>query len=292
MENLLQKDKNIVYKGKFYPIDFILLTRRSRFFSERIDEYFNIKNIEISDNGIEIPEESIKNFISFCQFEQKEIDITNSNVFSLHQLAIEYNVPGLIQMTSNYIATNNKNLVIQLIYHNYIYNQPDIADEDFISTHFFDYINDLMLIKLPIPILYRILNNPNIQKIDDMDDSHKHQIFNFMFKCLDEHKRSASILFKNCNLNDTDIINRLLNDYKDIFDFNMINSETTVKKIPEMLNEINKMKIEQSKFLSDAQNKFDFFLAKLNELTNIIHIQNEEIGELKETINLQKKRNK
>lgn len=146
-----------------------------------------------------------------------------------------------------------------------------------------------MLVKLPIPILYRILNNPKFQKIDHMDDSHKNQIFEFMFKCLDEHKRSASILFKNCKLNDIDIINRLLNDYIDIFDFNMINSETTVKKIPEMLSEINKMKIEHSKFLSDAQNRLDFFLVKMNELTNIIHIQNEEIGELKETINLQKK---
>lgn len=57
-------------------------------------------------------------------------------MFSLHQLAIEYNVPGLIQITSNYIATNNKNLIIQSIYHNHKYNQPDIADEDFVSTHF------------------------------------------------------------------------------------------------------------------------------------------------------------
>ena len=60
-----------------------------------------------------------------------------------------------------------------------------------------------------------------------MDDQHRNQIFDFMFKCLDEHKKSASILFKNCDLNDAniDIINRLLNDYKDIFDFNMINTK-------------------------------------------------------------------
>lgn len=287
----LRKDKNIIYKEKSYPIDFMVLTRYSLFFYEKQNEYKDIKNIEISDNGIEIHEDSIKNFILFCQFEHSKIHITNSNVFSLRQLAIDYNVPGLIKITNDHITTNNKDLVIQSLYHHYLHNHPDNDDEDYISAHFFDYINDTRLIKLPVAILYRILNNSNIQKIDDMDDQHRNQIFDFMFKCLDEHKKSASILFKNCDLNDAniDIINRLLNDYKDIFDFNMINTKETLKRIPVILNEINKIKLEHTQFLSNAQLQFNSFQTKINELMNLIHNQSEEINVLKDTIDAQKK---
>ena len=287
----LRKDKNMIYKEKSYPIDFMVLTRYSLFFYEKQNEYKDIKNIEISDNGIEIHEDSIKNFILFCQFEHSKIHITNSNVFSLRQLAIDYNVPGLIKITNDHITTNNKDLVIQSLYHHYLHNHPDNADEDYISAHFFDYINDTRLIKLPVAILYRILNNSNIQKIDDMDDQHRNQIFDFMFKCLDEHKKSASILFKNCDLNDAniDIINRLLNDYKDIFDFNMINTKETLKRIPVILNEINKIKLEHTQFLSNAQLQFNSFQTKINELMNLIHNQSEEINVLKDTIDAQKK---
>lgn len=288
MYNYLQKDKNFTYKGKSYPIDFALLTRRSLFFYEKQNEFHNLANIEIHDNGIDITEDAIQYFISFCQFEQNEISITSSNVFSIRQLAIEYNVPGLIKLTNDYITDNNKDLVIQSLHHNHQNNQPDEVDEDYISAHFFDYINDSRLIKLPIPVLYRILNN--IQKINEMDHDHQNQTFEFMFKCLDEHKKPASVLFQNCNFIDahSEILNRLLNEYKNIFDFNMINAETIIKKIPEMLNEINKIKLEHSDFLNNVQNKLDLFQTKIDNLTNLIQVQNEEITNLKNTINLQK----
>lgn len=123
------------------------------------------------------------------------------------------------------------------------------------------------------------------------DDDHKNQIFDFMFQCLDKYKRTASILFQNFDLDviDFTFINRLLNEYEDVFDFNMLNAKTNLKKASEMMSEINKIKLEQSIFYSDVQSKFDFFQAKINDLINIVNNQNREIDELKETICLQNK---
>lgn len=97
MDTFLQKDKSFTYKGKSYSIDFSLLIRRSLFFSEKLNEFKNEQNIEICDTRVGITEDAIQCFISFCQFEQNENHITNSNVLSIRQLAIEYNVPGLIK---------------------------------------------------------------------------------------------------------------------------------------------------------------------------------------------------
>ena len=107
-------------------------------------------------------------------------------MFSIHQLAIEHNVPGLIKLTHNYITDNCKDLAIQSLLHNLQLNQPFANDANYISAYFFNYINDSRLFKLPV--LYRILNNPKLQKINEMDHDHQNQIFDFMFKCLDEHK--------------------------------------------------------------------------------------------------------
>ena len=123
------------------------------------------------------------------------------------------------------------------------------------------------------------------------DDEHQNQIFDFMFHCLDKYKKPASILFQNFDLDviDFTFINRLLNEYEDIFDFNMLNAKTNLKKASEMMSEIKKIKLEQSIFYSDVQSKFDFFQAKINDLINIVNNQNREIDELKETICLQNK---
>lgn len=109
---------------------------------------------------------------------------------------MEYIVPGLIKLTNDYITDNNKGFVIQSLHHNHQNNQLDEVDEDYISAHFFDYINDSRLIEFPIPVLYIIPNNPNLTKFNEMDQDHQNQTFKFMFKCIDEHKKQASIYLK------------------------------------------------------------------------------------------------
>lgn len=288
--NLLQTDKNFVYKGKIYPIDFVLLTRRSQFFRNHQKEYDNITNIEIYDNGIDIPEDSINSFISFCQFEQNDLKITELNVYPLRHLAIKYEVPGIVELTSNYIASNNENLALQSLHFNLQHNLPDSTDEDFISTHFFDYINDSKLLQLPVPVIYRLLRKSKFSKINNLDDEHQNQLFDFLFKCLDEHKKQASILFSDIEIKDlrSNVIHLLLNEYASIFDFNMINSKNSLKMVYEMLGEINKMKFEQQSFLLDVKNKFEKLQAQIDDLTKIVGLQKSEISDLKKTVSLQK----
>ena len=63
-----------------------------------------------------------------------------------------------------------------------------------------------------------------------------------------------------------------------------------MKRIPVILNEINKIKLEYTQFLSNAQLQFNSFQTKINELMNLIHNQSEEINVLKDTIDAQKKK--
>lgn len=284
-------DKNFVYKGKKYPVDFMILTRFSKFFFDNQEQYNNISDIEISEDGIEISEEEIQNFICFCQFKQNEVKITHSNVFSLRHLAIKYEVPILIQSTTDYIMNNNKDLILQSLLYNSQRNQPDPTDENFISSHFFNFITNTELSKLSIPVLYRILTNPMMEKVSDMNDFHQKQLFEFIFKCLDEHKRPASVLFQIFEVDDinNDVFNRLFNEYEDIFDFNMIKSKTNIKKMSELMSKINKIDLEFSKYRSNVQCKLDSFQAKLDELTNVIDMQKNEINDLKKQIDLQTK---
>lgn len=65
-------------------------------------------------------------------------------------------------------------------------------EEALISQSLFEYIDGPQLISLPIPILYRILVAQNITSMKLADQN---RIIDFLFKCLDHHKRNASMLF-------------------------------------------------------------------------------------------------
>ena len=88
-----------------------------------------------------------------------------------------------------------------------------------------------------------------------MNSTNQNQFIEFLFKCLDKHERKASILFTKLDLENgrVDLISRLLNDYSDVFDFEMVNPKFMMKTFTELLNDANKLKIESANKTSEIQ---------------------------------------
>ena len=63
---LIRYNKNFVYKGKKYPIDFNLIITNSNYFYNKRDQFTNIEDIQLTEELINITEESIPIFISSC----------------------------------------------------------------------------------------------------------------------------------------------------------------------------------------------------------------------------------
>ena len=115
----------------------------------------------------------------------------------------------------------------------------------------------------------------------------------FLFDCLDYHKRSASVLFSVINIDENHkyVIDKLLNDYSDVFDFNYLNV-SLVKKVHDLSSEMKKMnmKFEQQKQEME-QMKTDFngiFEQQKQEMeqmktdfSNIFEQQKQEMEQMK-----------
>lgn len=112
LKPLNRTDKNFVYKGKKYPIDFSLVKKYSNYFYRKRKEYKDVQDIDIAEMNL-ISEESFQCFVSCCQ--QENFLLNDSNVLALHQLSIQYEVTELTKATENYITNNNKDLVFQSI---------------------------------------------------------------------------------------------------------------------------------------------------------------------------------
>lgn len=242
----IRANKNFIYKGKKYPIYFSMVKMYSNYFYKNKVHYKSIEDIELKPDNYEIVDEAIPMFIACCQNEP--FDINDSNIFSLYQLSIQYDVPVLNKLTSQYINKNQKQLIFQSILYKLQYSNVNIdlsAEEDLIASNFFDYIKDEQLVSLPVNVLYRIINNQQL-KINSMDLTKQGQFIDFLFKCLDKHQREASILFLNLDIENERIgvLTQLLNRYSNIFDFNFINSKYLSKSASFLLNELQKLKIE------------------------------------------------
>lgn len=258
---LIRANKNFVYKDKKYPIDFSLIKKNSNYFYNNRDQYKMVEDIQLSDDFISITEDSIRSFISSCQNEPFEIN--DSNVFSLHQLSTKYDVPCVISLTEEYIKDHNKSLVFQSIQYKIQlqeqhFNDSTISislenDEESIASNFFDFINNEHLLNLPIPVLYRIVNHPKLD-INQMDEIKKTQFIDFLFKCLQKHKKEASILFLNLDLENQriDIFSKLIIEYSDTFDFSMINPKFLMKTTTDLLSELSKLKNDYSNSISQV----------------------------------------
>ena len=88
------------------------------------------------------------------------------------------------------------------------------SEEEYLSKHLKEYLNNENIIILRIPVLERILqlyyqNQEKANLISQKD------MIDFLFKCLDYHGREASILFNNIDFKGEEIyvIRRLLNQF-------------------------------------------------------------------------------
>lgn len=286
-------DKNLIYKKEKIPVDYELLARSSKYFYDKKESYKNIENIEISEY-FEINIESFKQFISCCQNEFIKID--NINVFPLYQLSVIYQVPELKQLTLNYIKSYQKDLIFQTIAflkkvqnHNYNLDFDLKSEEEFIANDFFQYVDNKEMFSLPIDVLYSILNNYNIN-INNLNSEEQDKMVDFLFKCLDKKGKQASVLFLNLDLKNQriDLLTKLVHHYKDIFDFNMINSTLNINSIYESMNNLSALKIEYSKKFDELNNQMNIKNQELNDkisdLTDLINSQQKQIKSLEEQL--------
>lgn len=264
LKPLIRANKNFIYKNKKYPIDFILVAQNSNYFFSRRDQYDEIHDIVLPEEHITISEDSIHCFISSCQNEF--FDINDSNVLSLHHLSIKYEVPCLLNLTDQYIKEHDKSLIFQSIQYKYeLQNSEETNvlnslenDENTIAINLFDYIDNEQLVNLPIPVLYRIINNPRLD-FDQLNQTNKKQLIDFLFKCLKRHKKEASVLFVNLNLENqrVEIFSKLINEYSDVFDFSMINSKFLMKTTTDLLSELSQLKQNYSNSISQIEQLFE-----------------------------------
>ena len=98
---LLNRTKHFLFNHKKYQFDFELIKNNSNYFFSKRNEYKEIHDIVLLLEPIDISEESIPLFIS--SLHNDSFEINDSNVFSLHQLSIQYEVSVLNELSSQYI---------------------------------------------------------------------------------------------------------------------------------------------------------------------------------------------
>ena len=125
-----------------------------------------------------------------------------------------------------------------------------------------DFIQKEELLSLPIEFLYRILSlfYQNQQNKNEI----KSYVTTFLFNCLDKYGKPASVLFNVVDFEDQrfEVVNRLLENYSNKFDFNMIN-QTLIKTVKDLTSEITKQKEEYSMMFKQMQ---EFYKEQLTEL--------------------------
>ena len=276
--------KNLSYNGKHYQIDFDLMIQNSIYFNEHQNEFSSLGNIELNET-MDITDDIIQTFVDYCL--NKPIKITENNIFYLNYFSKKYEMKNLYEETSSYIDENFKTLIFKSLQFknqgdNLSNDQIDTSTEEkFLSEHLYDHIEDEIMLKLPISVLDRILKSYICHYKKDKEKEMP-KIKEFLFKCLDKYQRDASILFSNLNCDDIDreMIIKLCENYKDIFDFNMLNSKslfiTTYELIKELrynkneiqeirkeyLSNLEKMKNEQLSFQKNFESKFCSYIDK------------------------------
>lgn len=293
LKPLIRYNKNFVYKDKKYPIDFNLIINNSNYFYEKREEFANIQDIKLAEDLFDISEESIPLFVS--SLHNDPFEINNSNVFSLHQLSIKYEVPHLNSETDQFIQKYGATLIFQSIQYKYKLQQQasnetidsiDIEkDEEYIATNLFDYIDNEQLLNLPISILYRIINNPKLD-INRLNETRMNQLIDFLFKCLDKYKKEASILFLNLDLENQriELFTKLINEYSDVFDFNMISPKFLMKTTTDLLSQLAQLKQNYSNSVSQVNQLLNKIESNNSKFENIIGQRDELFSQLSQKL--------
>ena len=284
----LRNEKYFVYQKKRYPIDFDLLIKNSNYFYKNRKQYENADEINIvneNENVLNISEEAIEAFVSSCQNQECQISI--SSVIPLQYLSYKFEFPELLKTTKAIYNEHCSDVIIRsLLFKKEFQEETGFEnenekiffdtkqEEEIVSENIEKYINNDQMLDLSIPVLSRIIGQSKKKPLKDL--------INFLFKALDRHGIEASILFNNIDFGELsiDVFNRLLNEYSDKFDFNMINS-TLVKTTTQISREMSKQKEEYANLFNEMRNEFR--LQQL-EMKNQFEQQKKEILKLKEEI--------
>ena len=213
--------KYFIYREKKYPINFNLLINNCNYFYRNRKQYKDIEDIKLLNDDEEriiLSDEAIQAFISTCQNEKCQIKL--SSIIPLHYLSYKFEYPELQAITDKYIEDHSDELVIQTL----LFNPAAEKEEEIISSNFSEFIKNDQILQLPISTLDRIFQNYKKSKTAKKIDNN--EIIIFLFKCLDRYGKDASILFNDVDFQEENVgvVNRLLNEYSNDFDFNMINS--------------------------------------------------------------------
>ena len=292
----IRNSKKLIYRGKCFEFDFHSFKQNSNYFYQNRQHLKNVDNIkllnEYEEQHINISDDIIETFISICQNELCSINF--SNVIELQFLSYKYQIPQLISITNEYIKKNQKLLVFKSLLFKIEYSNKydDKIEKNFIDTkneeeiiiaNLKEYLKDERLLSLPVSILYNILEKYYSRMAQD--EIQEQEIIEFLFKSLDKYGRDASILFSNIDFEKQNIemMNRLLQEYSNIFDFSKINS-TLLKTTTQIVSDMNQMKETYS-------NEIYKMKEILEEQTNKMNIIINEYQKMKEeSIEREKKR--
>lgn len=105
-----------VYCGKEFPFNMKLFNCLSDYFisnKNKIQQNGKINLFDESDGNIIISDESIIDFINYCQ--NKTITLKDENIPTLHKLSKKYMVTNLIEATENYILNRPDIFLLQYL---------------------------------------------------------------------------------------------------------------------------------------------------------------------------------
>lgn len=277
---------NFTYKGRTFPFNMDLFNIFSDYFQKDKNKVHNDINIPICDKNTDISEDSVENFIKYCQLQQ--IEITSENVFALKYLSEKYNVSKLKDEIKEHILHNQKYLVVKLLLKEQIDSNTS-QYEDFIANNLLYYINFDEMLSLSIPILHRILSKS--QKCNEND------IINFLFKLLKKHGRKASVLFDLIDFKEvnSEYIDRIFNEFYNIFDFHFIQPEflrITYNQQNEIIKKVETIRFKQEKRIEQCEEENKKLKSEVDLLKKQIEKLNSLIISKSDILNLIQKEKK
>lgn len=251
-------NKNVIFKGKKYLVDFELLKQNSNYFYEHSADYQNNKDIEISSDISVINDEIVQQFLSSCQNEPFTVKM--SNIIGLHHLSCEYDVPNLKNITYKFIDDHCHSLILKIIKFKHslsikekTYSLPLIQEEDIVRQCFFEYIKEDEFYDIPIEFIYRVINEKDFEIKNEEEEIYTE----FLFKCLDKYQKEASILFLNVRLKNKEtrhkLFKRLIKEYSSIIDFHLINPKFLIETILDAFEENSQLKALNRQLNEEAQ---------------------------------------
>ena len=261
-----------VYKENQYPFNFDLFKFFSQYFNSNPPQQ---KSIELFDENKNISESCIPDFIDFCQ--ARKITLTKENAPTLYKLSEKYQVTSLLNKAKEFILTHQKEVVVEIMimYQNDgCFNMEEF--EEIISNDLIEYVNDDRLLNLPIQTLYRVVSK-YLLKNNSNNSEQPSEFIEFLFKCLDHFGSGASVLFDKIDTFGAsgELINRLLNDYSEKFDFGYVN-KNTLKTVYQLENEIITREKEISKQVSASQQEVLSISKHVGDQIELMRKQREE----------------